>query len=106
MFPEQKGTLCWLQGDVTSITPSGLPRCVALFDVTMTWLFSPGPGCVLGRRTSTAVSRDGSTAALLEIRDGGKAKHSLCPPAASCFFSKPLLSGEADSDVSLVPIMG
>ena len=48
MFPEQKGTAWFFQGDMTSITPSGLPRCVALSDGTRTQRALSVPGLIRG----------------------------------------------------------
>ena len=42
-FPEQKGTVWWLRGDVASHRAQRLPRCVALFDGTRTQPLSLGP---------------------------------------------------------------
>ena len=92
-FLSRKGTGWWLQGDVTSI----MPRCVALFDGSRTRPLSPAP---IQRRVRPRKACQHSRVQGGEIREGRKAKYSLCPPVA-CFFSSPMLSGEVDLNVTL-----
>lgn len=83
------------------------------------WLYLMGPelgpflqaqsreGCALGGRAGTTVSRkERATAALLELREGNKPGHCLCPPAAWGSLSSPMLSSEVDLAVTFGPRYG